>query len=353
MAGSGLSARNMDVLKAVVSTFIETGEPVGSRTLSKKGAISFSPATIRNIMSDLADEGFLTKPHPSAGRMPTDLGYRVFVDNLSSVPEVTQEEQESIRRSYSQRAAKIEQVLTEASRILSGLTQQAGIILLPGGEQLQFQYIEFIRLAERKVLAVIVAKSGVVQNRIALTEEDIPQEELHRISRMLNDEFSDLSLRDIRTKILEQMKADTEGIDQLRRRAFFLSEQAFIGRGEDSANEPTVYVESASRIFAQPDFAGDMEKVQTLFRAFEEKEKLVHLLDGCMKSQGLTVLIGSESEMESMQDCSLVVQNYFMGDRPLGTIGIIGPKRMRYDRAVALVEWTANAVSEYLSSGEV
>ena len=343
----------MDVLKAVISTFIETGEPVGSRTLSKGGAISFSPATIRNIMSDLADEGFLTKPHASAGRMPTDLGYRVFVDNLSSVPEVTKEEQASIRRSYTQRAAKIERVLTQASRILSGLTQQAGIILLPGGEQLQLQYIEFIRLAERKVLAVIVTKSGVVQNRIAVTEDDISQEELHRISRMLNDEFSALSLREIRATILEKMKADTEGIDQLRRRALSLSEQAFIGEDDSAADTSTVYVEGASRVISQPDFADDMEKVRTLFRAFEEKEKLVHLLDGCMKSQGLTVLIGSESEMDTMQDCSLVVQNYFMGDRPLGAIGIIGPKRMHYDRAVSLVEWTANAVSAYLSSGEV
>ncbi len=346
-----LSARTQDVLRAVVNTFIETGEPVGSRTLSKKIPLSLSPATIRNIMSDLAEAGFLSKPHASAGRLPTDLGYRVFVDALMNIHHITREERESIQRSYAHRMAQVEQVVTQASRILSELTQQAGVVLLPGRDQLFFQNIQFIRMSSENVLVVIVSKSGVVQNRVVPIDEDLDQEKLNRISHFLNEEYGGLSLREVRARVLERMGEERDNLDMLYNRAGELSRRTFLVDDEEDDGEG-LFVDGASRVFTQPEFADDFEKLQNLYQAFEEKGKLIRLLDGYLNSPDLTVLIGSENDIDGMEDCSVVARSYFIDDRPLGTIGIIGPKRMRYDRMVSLVEWTASAVSHYISHGE-
>ena len=345
-----LSPRIQEVLRAVVDTFIETGEPVGSRTLSKKIPINLSPATIRNIMSDLAEAGYLTKPHASAGRLPTDLGYRVFVDELMNVHQITREEQDSIRRSYAHRMSQVEQVVTQASRMLSELTQQAGVVLLPGRDQLFFQNIQFIRMSSENILVIIVSKSGVVQNRVVPVDEDLNQEELNRISQYLNDEFAGLSLREVRSRILERMGEERDNLDMLYKRAEELSQRAFLDDEEDSGE--ILFVEGASRVFTQPDFADDFEKLQSLYQAFEEKGKLIRLLDSFLSSPDLTVLIGTETEIEEMSECSVEARSYGIDDRPLGTIGIIGPKRMRYDRVVSLVEWTADAVSHHISHGD-
>ena len=343
-----LAERNREILRAILNIFVETGEPVGSRTLAKRPDLALSPATIRNIMSDLADAGFLTKPHASSGRQPTDLGYRVFVDDLMGAHTLTLEEEESIRLDRSAQAAQIEQVLARATRALSELANTAGLVLLPAGEQLRFKHINFVRMSEEKILAVIVSASGVVQNRVVPMESPLGQEELNRVSALLNEEFSGLALREVREQIIQKMAGARDDMDALYRRALALSREAL--SGDESAQE-SVFVEGASRVFSKPDFAADAEKLQALYRAFEEREKLVRLLDRCLESTDITILIGSESDFEEMKDCSVVAQRYYMDDRPLGSIGVIGPKRMRYDRAVSLVEWTADSVSRFLSSG--
>jgi heat-inducible transcriptional repressor len=310
--------------------------------------ISLSPATIRNIMSDLAESGYLTKPHASAGRLPTDLGYRVFVDALMSIQPVSAEEQDSIRKSYTGSLDQVEQVVVQASKILSELTNQAGVALLPGRDVLHFQHLQLIRMTSQKVLVVIVSKSGVVQNRIVQMGDELNQEELDRISRYLNDEFAGLSIREVREKVLEQMGEERDYLDLLYKRAADLSRQTFLEDEEDPSGD-SLLVEGASRVYSQPDFAEDFEKLQSLYHAFEEKGKIVRILDECLSSVDVSVLIGTENDIEGMNDCSLVTRSYAIDDRPLGTIGIIGPKRMRYDRMVSLVEWTATAVSQYLS----
>ncbi len=343
-----LAERNREILRAIINIFVDTGEPVGSRTLAKRSDLALSPATIRNIMSDLADAGFLTKPHASSGRQPTDLGYRVFVDDLMGAHTLTLEEEESIRLDRSAQAAQIEQVLARATRALSELANTAGLVLLPAGEQLRFKHINFVRMSEEKILAVIVSASGVVQNRVVPMESPLGQEELNRVSALLNEEFSGLALREVREQIIQKMAGARDDMDALYRRALALSREAL--SGDESAQE-SVFVEGASRVFSKPDFAADAEKLQVLYRAFEEREKLVRLLDRCLESSDITILIGSESDFEEMKDCSVVAQRYYMDNRPLGSIGVIGPKRMRYDRAVSLVEWTADSVSRFLSSG--
>lgn len=343
-----LAERNREILRAIINIFVDTGEPVGSRTLAKRSDLALSPATIRNIMSDLADAGFLTKPHASSGRQPTDLGYRVFVDDLMGAHTLTIEEEESIRLDRSAQAAQIEQVLARATRALSELANTAGLVLLPAGEQLRFKHINFVRMSEEKILAVIVSASGVVQNRVVPMESPLGQEELNRVSALLNEEFSGLALREVREQIIQKMAGARDDMDALYRRALALSREALSG---DETAQESVFVEGASRVFSKPDFAADAEKLQSLYRAFEEREKLVRLLDRCLESSDITILIGSESDFEEMKDCSVVAQRYYMDDRPLGSIGVIGPKRMRYDRAVSLVEWTADSVSRFLSSG--
>lgn len=350
MESAGLTFRSQEILRAVVNLFVETGEPVGSRTLSKRAPIACSPATIRNILSDLAEAGLLTKPHVSAGRMPTDLGYRVYVNGLMGRHEPTPEERLTIQAGYSREIRQVEQILAHASRVLSELTNQAGLVLLPGGGQLEFQHIEFIRMAERQVLVVIVAKSGLVQTRIAAIEEDLLQEELDRISRYLNDEFKDLSLREVRQKIVERMREDRDSFDQLYQRALELSRRAFIEGAEETGE--TLVVEGASRVLSQPDFSGDVEKLRSLYQAFEEKNKLVQLLDRCLASAEVAVFIGAENQIEGMDDCSLVARCLYVGGRPLGTIGVIGPKRMHYDRIIPLVDWTADSLAQFISHGE-
>ena len=343
-----LARRDREILRAIINIFVDTGEPVGSRTLARRSAVALSPATIRNIMSDLAEAGFLTKPHASSGRMPTDLGYRVFVDDLMDAHTLTPEEEESIRLDPSAEAARIEQALARATRALSELADTAGFALLPAGEQLRFKHINFVRMSEEKILAVIVSMSGVVQNRVVPMEAPLGQEELNRVSNLLNEEFSGLSLREARERIFQKMAGARDGLDALRRRALELGGEAL---SEEGSARESVFVEGASRVFSQPDFAASAEKLRSLYRAFEEREKLVRLLDRCLESSDITILIGSESDFEEMKDCSVVAQRYYMDERPLGSIGIIGPKRMRYDRAVSLVEWTADSVSRFLSSG--
>ena len=191
-----LARRNREILRAIINIFVDTGEPVGSRTLSKHSDLALSPATIRNIMSDLADAGFLTKSHISSGRLPTDLGYRFFVDDLMDSHTLTSEEQESMRLGATAQAAQIEQVLAQATRVLSELTNTAGLVLLPAGEQLHFKHINFVKMSEEKTLAVIVSMSGVVQNRVIPMEAPISQDELNRISNLLNEEFSGVALRE-------------------------------------------------------------------------------------------------------------------------------------------------------------
>ncbi len=344
-----LAERNWEILRAIINIFVDTGEPVGSRTLSKHSSISLSPATIRNIMSDLADAGFLTKSHVSSGRLPTDLGYRVFVDDLMDAHTLTSEEEESMRLGRYAQANQIEQVLAQATRALSELTNTAGFVLLPAREQLYFKHISFVRMSKEKILAVIVSASGVVQNRVIPMEIHMKQEELNKISNLLNEEFSGLSLREAREKIIQKMTHARDSLDALHRQALNLSKEAL---SENEGAQESLFLEGTSRVFSQPDFATNAEKLHSLYRTFEEREKLVRLLDKCLESSDITILIGSENDFDEMKDCSVVAQRYYMDDRPLGSIGVIGPKRMRYDRAVSLVEWTADSVSKFLSSGK-
>ena len=349
MSSIRLSKRNAGVLKAVVNTFIETGEPVGSKKLSKDSDINYSPATLRNIMSTLSEEGFLSKTHFSSGSSPTDLGYRTFVDHFIGFKEPTLEEKSSIKDRYLSRELHLEQLSIEISQILSELTNNAGFFLLPNEKQLHFQHIQFIKISRNKAMVVIVSKSGMIQNKMIKLDNQTNQEELDKITNYLNDEFTGLTLNEIKEKVIEQMNQEGKDFDFLYKKAFSLSSQIFSGEQQEDSTS-SLYMEGTSKIFSQPDFADDFEKLQELYNAFEEKNNIVSLLNKCIDDSTTTVLIGSECTIGETQECSLVARHYLLGGRTLGTVGVIGPKRMRYDRVVSLVNWTANSLTDYLTS---
>ncbi len=346
MAESLLNPRAERILGAVIQNFVETAEPTGSRTIGKKFGIELSPATIRNVMSDLEEMGFLHQPHTSAGRVPTDKAYRYYVDSIIQSQPLTKEESAFIENSHLAAANQIEDLMGISSKVLSQLSRQAGLVLMPQISALVFNHIEFIRIQQKRILVVLVARSGMVENKVIEAEEDVSQENLDRITRYLNDEFTGLTLQEVRTRVVERMSQDKERFDRLMHTALELSHKALM---EDESLKDAVHVEGASNIFAQPEFADNVAKLKEIFEAFEEKGRLVGLLDRCMTAGGLVILIGAENETEWMESCSIVAQTYGYNERALGTLGIIGPKRMQYARIMALVDSTAKALSRVLS----
>ena len=340
-----LKDRDLKILQAVLNHFISTAEPVGSRTISKKYLKDLSPATIRNAMSDLEDSGFLKQPHTSAGRVPTDKAYRFYVDNLCEIPKPSNKDSKAIKKKLASNDTKAIEVIFQSSKVLSSLSNQASIILLPKFTNITFKRIELVKTRMSQVLVVFISKSGVVQNKLINLKEDLTQNKLDSISMYLNDQFSNLTLREVRKKIVTIMKREKRMYNQLMKKAMELIQKAFI----DDEIEGDFYVTGTTNIFEQPEFKDDMEKMKGILNAFEEKGKLLYILDQCIKEEGISIIIGSENRIHEMKDCSLVTHTYNYGDNVLGTIGIFGPKRMEYPKIISLVDYTASVLSDKLS----
>ncbi|HEY7506424.1 MAG TPA: heat-inducible transcriptional repressor HrcA [Nitrososphaera sp.] len=342
-----LDERTQNILMAVIHSFIQTAEPVGSRMISKRFDFGLSPATIRNVMSDLEDLGFLEQPHTSAGRVPTDRGYRFYVNHLHSVEELSAEESAHIMQRYTPYRGEIDEVMAETSRLLSEVSRYAGIVLRKFSTTV-FRRIEFVKTRGRQVLAIFIMESGMVQNKFIMLDEEITQDELHKISNYLNQEFSGQPLQTIRQQVLERMMEEKAQYDTLLRQAMKVGEKMFEGTLEGEGN---IYLGGTANIIAQPEFFANVDRMKELFKAFEEKSRLISLLDRCLDEAGVNVILGSETPFKDIQDCSFVTHTYSYGDRTLGVLGVIGPKRMAYPRVMALVDYTANLVSKILTQG--
>lgn len=332
---------------AIVHSHVLTAEPVGSRTISKNYDLGLSPATIRNTMADLEEMGLLTHPHTSAGRIPTDQGYRFYVDNLVNIPPLSRDETEHIDQGLRENLNEFAQIMGTTSKMLSEVSKQAGLVFLPKLSVSLFKHIEFIRMRANQALAIFVTESGLVHNKIIELEEDFSQDKLVRISHYLNHQFAGMTLQEIRHKVQEMMRKEKEEYDNLFKKAIQLSQITF---SEQTGTEGEIYLGGTVNILEQPEFATNIEKMKAIFKAFEEKSNLIKLLDKCMEEEGIRILIGSESMVEEMQDCSLVTHSYKYGNKIVGALGIIGPKRMEYPRIIAIVDYTAKAVSRLLSS---
>lgn len=340
-----LDARETEILRSVIRAHIGTGEPVGSRAVSRDVALDLSPATIRNIMADLEERGLLVQPHTSAGRVPTERAYRLYVERLMKRARVADSEARAIDEALGRSRGEVQELLAEACRQLSRFSHHVGVVLAPEFRRIVVERIELVRLDARRAVAILVDRTGVVHNRILELEEPLEQDELDRIGRHLSGQFAGRTLPEMRREILEGMQAESAAYDRLLARALELGRKATEG-AEGGAD---VYVEGASNLVGSPDFA-DLSKMKALLRTLEEKNRLVEILSRVLEGEGVQVVIGRETPGLELPDLSLVASTYRSGDRVMGTVGVVGPTRMEYAQTIALVDHLARVLTRLLSS---
>jgi heat-inducible transcriptional repressor len=336
-----LDKRAQVLLKTLVERYIAEGQPVGSRTLSRHSGLDLSPATIRNVMSDLEEMGLITSPHTSAGRVPTPLGYRFFVDSLLVVKPLDSGDlhqlEDQLHPDNPQRAIKA------ASLLLSQLTSFAGVVMTPRRRALSFRQIEFLRLSEKRILLIVVTPEGDVQNRILFTERDYSPSELVSAANFINQNYSGHSFEDIRQRLNEELHEIRQDLISLMSIALAASDQAVTEGNEQ-------YVISGERnLLAAQDLSQDMSRMRQLFELFERKTSLVQILDLSLRGEGVQIFIGGESGVGAPDEVSVVTAPYKVGGEVVGTVGVIGPTRMAYDRVVPIVDVTAKLLSSALS----
>lgn len=351
-----LTERQREVLTAVIETFIATAEPVGSRTLARRTRLEVSPATIRNTMADLEELGLLSAPHASAGRIPTPVAFRVYVERLGQRGRIGPRERELIHAiTHGSSTGDIKEVLRRASQVLSTVSRHATLVLMPDIDGVRFESIELLPLREDAVLAVFVARSGFVQHRVIEVAFKVDRDDLVGMSNYLRTIVSGRTLSQVRQEILRAMSDERSQADKLMRNALFLGECAL--RDQSGSD---VLVSGQRTFLDQPEFA-DIEKMRRLLRAFEEKTILLRLLDHASKSpidaqaaQGeeTLVVLGSESTSKDLQELAAVTAIYASGGQTAGRVGVVGPTRMNYSRVIPLVELTADAISRTLSNDE-
>ena len=342
MQAHDITPRQRQILKAVIHDYITSGEPVGSRSIARRYLSDLSAATIRNVMADLEEVGYLSQPHTSAGRVPTDLGYRFYVDSLMRRPKLSKVDESRIEKGIRPSWGQAEELMQGTSRILSDLSHYAAVVLAPKLTQNTWRRIDFVHLNRERILVVLVADSGLVQQKVIVIDEVIEQTELDRISRYLSTLLGGVTLHQVRNRIVARMAEERDEFYQLMRRALELSNKTMEGDGGE------VYIGGAGNIAHQPEFA-DVKKMKGMFQAFEEKSRLVKILDQFLAPGGVRVLIGGESEIRELRELSLIASPYKSGDHVLGVLGIVGPKRMAYERMVALVDFTARLMSKILT----
>jgi heat-inducible transcriptional repressor len=350
-------SRGQAILSAIINEHLVTGDPVGSRTISDKfaGATGWSPATIRNVMAELEELGLVEQPHTSAGRVPTDKGYRFYVDHMLGEARLSRADLaaiDSLLGGLRGEAPAPDRLMERTSHLLSELSANVGIVISPSLAENILQHIEFVRLADSRILVILVSSSNIIQNKIVHVDEVLSQEELDRTARYLNVEFSGKSLATIRADILELMRQEKALYDKLLQNAILLCERSL--EGEESATGE-VFVDGASNILMKPDFV-DAERMRELFRTFEEKSRLVKILNECVArdpqlvGRDVQVVIGREHQTPSMQDCALITAPYRLGtgQAASGAIGVVGPMRIEYARMMAVVNYVARHIERIL-----
>jgi heat-inducible transcriptional repressor len=340
-----LLPRDREILRDIIATYILSAEPVSSRSVAKQGRLGLSAATIRNVMADLEEWGYLVQPHTSAGRVPTPAAYHMFIESMMQARKLPARERRYIEENLASTPADADQLIGITSHLLSELSQQVSIVVAPAIGDTVLKAVDFVPVAERKVLCVVVSQEGFVDNRVIETGEEIPRQELTRISNYLTENFAGHTLRDIRDRLLRQMTEERLQVDRLLARTIELARE---GLALDS--QPEVLVDGASALLARPELA-DIQRVRRMFEAFTDKARLVRMLNGCIQGGGVRVLIGDDSDLTSELDFSLVASSYCVGEQPLGTLGIFGPSRMEYQKIIPLVHYLGQALSRALSDG--
>ena len=338
-----LGERDTRVLKTVVAQYIVTGEPVGSRLVAKMSGLNLSSASIRNLMMDLEERGFLQQPHTSAGRLPTPKGFRYYVDHILPVQELGGAVREKIQAAFAPPAGEPQELFRQASRVLSAVSGHPALVLAPRPQGMRLKHIQFISLSGDGVLTVLVSQDDQVQTRFVRGDIRYTQDLLDRFSNYLNELGLNLTLGELRHEILAKMEEEKNLFDRMVSQALNLSRQAL-----QNDEEEELYIEGTSQILDYPEFAEDVAKIRTMFKAFEEKHRLINLLDQTLVAQGVQIIISPGEHFPEMQ-LSLVASAYGSLSSPLGCLGIIGPMRMDYARLIPIVRFTASLVTNLLN----
>jgi heat-inducible transcriptional repressor len=342
----GLDARSAAVLREIVEQYVETGEPVGSRTLSRRLPLNLSPATIRNVMADLTDTGLLYAPHTSAGRLPTDLGLRLFVDGLLQFGELSDDERGSISAALEASGRSLEETLSDASSMLSGLSAAAGLVLAPKTEG-ALRHIEFVPLGHGRALVVLVAADGHVENRVIETPPGLPPSALQQAGNYLNNRLAGRGLAELRVTVAEELAANRTELDGLSAQVVASGLATWTGEGARGGN---LIVRGQGRLLADVTQIERLAAIQMLFERLETQETMVKLLELAETSEGVRIFIGSESGLFGTSGVSMVVAPARSegNGRIVGAIGVIGPTRINYGRIIPVVDYTARVIGRLL-----
>jgi len=332
-------------LKVLIERYIQDGQPVGSRTLARDSGLDLSPATIRNVMSDLEELGFIASPHTSAGRIPTVSGYRMFVDSMLSLQPIEQRLIDQVQHELKLPSDLGNGIVQSASRMLSDMTRMAGVVMVPKRNQEKVRQIEFVPLSNTRVLAVIVTSAGEILNRIIETSRQFERSELEQLSNYITQHYAGHDLERVRREVFEEMQTTRADMDRLMAEALTMAKQAF----SETDSEPDMVVSGQTNLMDFDELA-QMDRLRGLFDAFTEKQEILHLLDRCLEADGVQIYIGEESGYNTLKDCSVITAPYEVDDEVIGVLGVVGPTRMAYDKVIPIVDVTAKLLGAALKS---
>ncbi len=336
-----LDDRAKVLLKTLVERYIADGQPVGSRTLSKETGLTLSPATIRNVMSDLEDLGLITSPHTSAGRVPTAKGYRLFVDTMLTLPQNDLAEWRELGEGERLSGEQPSRVLTHAAQMISSLSQFVGVVVVPKGNVV-FRHIEFLSLSERRILVIIVTPDGDVQNRVMHPNVDYSQTQLTEAANFLNAHYAGLTLDAVRARLKGE-------VESLRSEIVELMQAAVSATDEEQEAQADVLIAGERNLLLVNEFSADLNNLRRMFDLFEQKTQVMRLLEGSGQADGVRIFIGGESRVVPVEDVSIVSAPYEVDGRIVGRLGVIGPQRMAYDRMIQIVSLTSKMLGNALS----
>lgn len=343
-AAGELSDRALYLLKLLVERYIVEGQPLGSRTLARHAHLDLSPATIRNVMADLEETGLICSPHTSAGRVPTDRGYRLFVDSLLRIEDLTLEQTQRMSSDL-ESESDVKGLIRKASSMLSEVTELASVVMVPRTGKQAFRHVEFIPLSENRVLVILVLRDDEVENRIIKTDREYTRSELEQAANYLNEAFVGRDLRKVRKALIKEMSAVKQEMTRIMQVVIEMTEKAFVDQSGDDD-----YVLAGETNLMEVDELSDIDKLRKLFGAFNQKRDILHLLDQALHAEGIQIFIGEESGYDAFGNCSLVTSRYESDGIVLGVLGIIGPTRMQYERVIPIVDLTAKLLGSALRS---
>jgi heat-inducible transcriptional repressor len=338
-----LTERERMVLELILDSYITSAEAIGSRTIAKTIRNRLSSATIRNIMADLEEQGFLYKPHVVAGRIPTYKAFRYYVDSMVVLRNPGRKEMQVLESLFKPRYAHVEGVMEDASKVLASISKFTSIVVEPRVNTMLFKEIEFVKLSHHTILIVFVTSAGIVHSRIVDTGENLGSDLLNGMKHYMNERFSGVPFYALKEGVLEDVQKDKESYRKLLSKIKESLENII-----EEEDQREIHIEGTSKMMDMPEFS-DLARLKELFHTLERKEKLLRLLDGCLKEEGIHIIMGTESDIKEMRDLSIITSTYRIGEKSYGVLGVIGPIRMNYSRIIPIVNYTAKTLTDILS----